>query len=513
MLRRAATVRGASGMAVATAVSRATGFLRTLAIAWALGATALGDAYNVANTAPNMIFQLAAGGVLSSSIVPVLARSRDDERRSSASALYGLVLLVAAIAAILVALAAPWVIRPLTAGATGRTEYDELAATATAWLRFFAPQVVAYALGVYAVAVMTYHRRLVLGAAASIATNVVTIVGAIAFVAAAGSRRPSLESTPDDAILLLGLATTAGVVTMTAIQLWGAHRVEPGLRPRIDLRHRAVRQLLTLAPWVTLYVVLNQIGLAVVTAMASSVRGGVSAYQWAFTVMQLPHAIVAVSITSAAFPRIAALAAEGRDPTQAAVNALASITRLLVPAAAILAVAAPTIGLAVVGRANDQLVAAAVVGFAASLVPFSLFQLATRTSYAFQDTKGPALVNIVVNVVNVAVNAAVLLVADSATTRLTGLALGHAASYVAGVPVLVVMLRRKRDVRLRLPGASARIALLTAAAAAVIATAVLRLFDPDSQAEAVAALAVAALFASLPLGAIWLTSKRSRRPA
>ena len=56
--------RASVGMAAGTAVSRGTGLLRTVALAWALGVSTLGDAYNTANTAPNMIFALTAGGAL-----------------------------------------------------------------------------------------------------------------------------------------------------------------------------------------------------------------------------------------------------------------------------------------------------------------------------------------------------------------------------------------------------------------------------------------------------------------
>lgn len=504
-------------MGLATAVSRATGFARTVALAWALGATALGDAYNVANTAPNMVFQLAAGGVLSSAVVPLLARARgDDERREAASVLYGLALAGGIVAMLLVLAAAPLVVAALTAGGAGRADHDEVVAVGTTWLRMFAAQVPAYALGVYGVAVMTFHRRLVLGAAASIATNIVTVAGVAGFVVIAG-RRPPVGAVDSGAVLFLGAATTIGVLAMAAAQLWGAHRSESGLVPKLRLRHPVTRAALRTAPWVVLYVAVNQAGLAVVTSMASTVEGGVSAYQWSFAVMQLPHAVVGVSLISAAFPRIAAAAAGGGDTSALLRTTVERMVPVLVAAAAVLAVLAPVIGAALVGPSGASLVAGGVIGFAAGLLPFSLFQLLTRTSYALADTRTPALVNVAVNAVNVGVNAAVLVLTAPGSRRVAGLALGHALSYVVGSVALAKRLKRvnvraavKADVALR--------ATLLAVVAGVAAIAGSNLGDRSSQSDALAATAAGAAAAVAAAGVAWALGRavlnaRGRRRA
>ena len=72
--------RATGVMAVGTVFSRGTGFVRTIAITAAIGTRQVGDAYNVANTTPNIIYDLLLGGVLTSVVVPVLVRaSKDDE--------------------------------------------------------------------------------------------------------------------------------------------------------------------------------------------------------------------------------------------------------------------------------------------------------------------------------------------------------------------------------------------------------------------------------------------------
>ncbi|MDX6208799.1 MAG: putative peptidoglycan lipid flippase, partial [Frankiales bacterium] len=57
-------------MATGTVVSRGTGLLRTVVIAGVIGSRGFGDAYNIANTLPNIIYELLLGGVLTSVVVP-----------------------------------------------------------------------------------------------------------------------------------------------------------------------------------------------------------------------------------------------------------------------------------------------------------------------------------------------------------------------------------------------------------------------------------------------------------
>ena len=91
--RRAATLplrTSAAYVAVGTGVSRVTGLLRFVALAWALGQTTLADSYNLANTTPNMLYDVVLGGVLSATFIPVfvdrLANKTEREAFDSISA-------------------------------------------------------------------------------------------------------------------------------------------------------------------------------------------------------------------------------------------------------------------------------------------------------------------------------------------------------------------------------------------------------------------------------------------
>src|SRR6266545_1132466 len=71
--------RNSAIMALGSMVSRVTGFLRTAALGAALGAAAVSDDYNLANTLPAMVYELLLGGVLAGVIVPLLMRARTTD--------------------------------------------------------------------------------------------------------------------------------------------------------------------------------------------------------------------------------------------------------------------------------------------------------------------------------------------------------------------------------------------------------------------------------------------------
>ncbi|MGH3544752.1 MAG: lipid II flippase MurJ, partial [Mycobacteriales bacterium] len=74
----AGVARHSSVMALGSLISRITGFARTAVIGAAIGAAVVGDSYQVANTLPNMVYELLLGGVLASVVVPLLVGARRD---------------------------------------------------------------------------------------------------------------------------------------------------------------------------------------------------------------------------------------------------------------------------------------------------------------------------------------------------------------------------------------------------------------------------------------------------
>ena len=130
-----ASIGRASGvMALGTIASRATGFLRTIAIAYAVGVAAVANAYNVANVAPNIIYDLLLGGILTSIVVPVLVRAARDDADGGvdfARSLLTLITITLGVAVIIGMVAAPLIIDLYLD--QGGAEHD-LAVTFLRWL-------------------------------------------------------------------------------------------------------------------------------------------------------------------------------------------------------------------------------------------------------------------------------------------------------------------------------------------------------------------------------------------
>src|SRR4051795_12283435 len=114
MAEQPRVMRTGRAMAMATVVSRVTGFVRTLAVVAALGlGTRLLDAYTAANVTPNTIYELVFGGALASVLVPLLVRTGDDDSIDDdlfAQRLLSLVVYGLSIVVMVTIIAAPFIV-------------------------------------------------------------------------------------------------------------------------------------------------------------------------------------------------------------------------------------------------------------------------------------------------------------------------------------------------------------------------------------------------------------------
>ncbi|HVN52530.1 MAG TPA: lipid II flippase MurJ, partial [Acidimicrobiales bacterium] len=296
----AGLVRSSGVVAVGTALSRVTGLLRTIITAIVLGTVGVGAAYNLANSTPNMIYDLLLGGVLSATLVPVLVANRehrDEEGTDAVLTVATVFLVVISVAAVLVA---PWIVHlyGLIAHAGSTPPSAEQEHLATLLLRLFAPQVLFYGLATLGTALLNANRRFAAAAFAPVVNNVLLIVVLLAAWWAMGHDTSVARVESDTTLLLLlGLGTTAGIAAM-ALVLWPAiTRAHIPVRWRFHPRHPTIRQVAGLSGWTLGYVVANQITLFVIMSLAFGTPGGggVSAWTYAYQFFQLPYGVFTVS--------------------------------------------------------------------------------------------------------------------------------------------------------------------------------------------------------------------------
>ena len=428
-------------MALGTIASRGTGMLRTIVIAAAIGSSGpLADAYNIPNAAPNAVYDLLLGGILTSVVVPLLVKAVKDDAATGEAYARRLLTIVAVLlgaATIVAVVAAPLVI-DVYGGFSGSQR-----ALAITFARYFLPQIFFYGMSAIIGAILNTRGRFAAPMWTPVLNNIVLIVTGAMFIAITHRHATALTSGEK---MLLGIGTTAGVVVQT-LALWPSLRASGfRFRPRWDWRGTGLGVAARLGGWVLVYVAMNQIGFAVVTQLGSAAgraatKHGVahgdtfSAYSYAYQLFQLPYAIVAVSVITALLPRMSGHAVEGRlaDLRRDLSTGLRMTAVAVVPATIALIVLAPQIADVVfrhhnIRPADARYIAWVMVAFAIGLVPFCVFQLLLRAFYSLRDTRTPALINVVATAVNIAADLllyAVLPVGD----RAVGLALGFSASY------------------------------------------------------------------------------------
>lgn len=491
--------RSTALMTALTLVSRLTGFVRVLLVAAVLGTTFLGNTYQSANTVPNLLFELFAAGVLQSVLIPSLVEHLDQGDRRQAEHVAGSVLGLAcaglAVLAAIGMLAAPWVMRVLVSGVGSAEVRADQVRLGTVLLWFFLPQVVLYAAGMMATAVLNATGRFALPVFAPVLSNVVVTASYGLFWVLRDGAAPSLDLSAAQT-LVLGGGTTLGVLALSALPVAAVARSGFSLRPRFDVRHPEVRRLGRMGGWAALYLACTQVLLGAVLVLANGVEGGVVAYQVAFTVFLLPHALFSLPVLTARFPGLsrAAVAGDGAGYARSVSSGVQAIAFFVLPAtAALVALARPLAEVTLFGESTGSAgqVAAAVAAFAPGLLGYGASLFLARALYATGDTRTPTLVHAAV----VAGGMAAMVVGAALAgpdDRITVLAGAHSAAYLAGAGALLVAVRR------RTPGGSGvhvgRPLVVTTAAAvlmSVVTWATSQPFDLPGRGGAVVALAVA----------------------
>jgi len=395
-------------MALGTVFSRATGFLRTIVLAAAIGTQLLGDAYQTANMVPFMIYDLLIGGLLASVFVPFLVKRRkldEDGGNRTEQRLVTLLLVGLLVITVVSVLIAEWFIRIYAGGFSG-AQYD----VSVIMARFLVLQI--FFIGASGLAGAMLNARNKFGAPmwAPVLNNVVIIGICLWFLAVAGpGQSPEDLMQNQEQIALLGLGTVLGQVLQASVLIWALAAAGFRWRPRLDLRGSGLGEAAGAASWMMLYIVVAQVGALVSTnvatragAMASeagSSGAGIAAYKFASMIFQLPYAIIAVSVITALLPRMSEHVAAGRkDQVRADFSRgfrLSSV--LIVPVSVAMIVFAVPFCVMIYARGSTSVEDAATIGhilmvFCLVLVPFTLFQLQMRVFYALGDTRTPALV-------------------------------------------------------------------------------------------------------------------------
>ena len=432
---RAGSLAKASGsMAVATLVSRATGFLRSIVLVWVVGAAATADAYNAANTLPNQVYELLVGGVLTSVLVPVLVRA--FERDSDGGERYTQQLLtvttVTLVAVTVLAVAGAPLLTGLVVGnSTGQAD----PALATAFAFLLLPQILCYGLAALLTAVLNARRRFAPGAWAPVLNNAV-LLGTFAWYRLLPGPGPGRHAAIDDPhVLVLGVGSTLGVAVQAVVLV--PFVVRGGLRLRWRWGwDRRMAEFGRLACWTVAYGLVSQVGVVVVSHIATDYVG-LTVYQLVWLLIQMPYGVIGFSLITAILPRMSGAAA--RNDHQAVIDDLSLATRscvvTMLPISVLLTVLGPAAGTALfsIGRGSGAAgqFGAALAWGAFGLLPYAVTLLQLRVFYAMRDARTPTVIVAVMIVVKIALALAVPHLLAPAHV-VYGLTFANSASMVIG---------------------------------------------------------------------------------
>jgi len=468
-------------MAAGTVVSRLTGFVRSALLLAVLGKSLDADLFATANTLPNSLYILVAGGVFNVVLVPQLVRamrSDDDGGEAFAQRVLSLgVLVLVGATAVLTALVPVLAHVVFSADLFG----PELAAqrgSAYALMWWCMPQVFFYGVFVLVGQVLNARERFGPMMWAPIVNNVVACASLAAFAGTWGASDDSAGfSTGQEAVL--GGGATLGIALQALVLVPYARAAGFRFRLRLDLRGVGMGHTLRLGAWTVGFVVANQVSFVLVTRLATgsstqaalegTTANGVAVYQGAFLVTQVPHAIITVSLVTATMPLLSRLAADRE--TARVRSEIASTMRLVLVAIAPVATALACLGsvLATALFSYGALdgatapVGDTLAAFAPGLALFTVHYLMLRGFYADEDTRTPFLLQLVVSGTNIA--AALSLTVGAPTDQVaTRLALAYGIAYLVGAVTSLLVLSRRlgglvdRDLAtylLRLAGACA----------------------------------------------------------
>jgi putative peptidoglycan lipid II flippase len=440
-------------MSAGTLVSRLTGFGRWAALAYAIGFTRLTDAYNLANTTPNIVFDLVLGGVLAATLIPVfvdrLARPGgtvrgEEEAWEAISSVVTLVTVLLVVLTVLFELVAPQLIQIYMVGVHTPAAAAEKNA-ATELLRMFAPQLALYGWIVLTTALLNTRRRFAAPMFAPILNNVVVIAVLVWVHHALHGMTVSDVDHHHFAFWLLGIGTTAGVLFQLLALLPALRGAGLHLRWRWDPGHEVVGRIVRLSGWTFGFVATNQVAFWVVLLLANRKAGDVSVYTTAYALFQFPYGIVAVSIMSAVQPDLAdSWARRAVDSFRDRVStALRAMTAIIVPATVgYVLLARPAVALVVrhgaAGAADSHRVATVTALLSVGLPGFCTYLLVIRAYQAMQDTRTPFFLYLLENGLNV-----VLAFAFYPSLGVRGLALALALAYTGAAVVALLDLRER----------------------------------------------------------------------
>lgn len=424
--------RSAVIVGLAFILSRILGLAREVILARQFGTGPEMDAYVSSFRIPDLLFLVVMAGSFGAAFIPVfgefLANGDQDRAWRLASAVLtwaGVGIVVLSAICFLLARPLMWIVAP---GFDAETED-----MAVNLMRILLLSPVFLGFGIAAKGILEAHHQFTLPALAPVFYNVAIIVGALYFV-------------PDYGIYAVGWAVIIGALGHFLIQVPGLIRAGIRFRPTLSRQVEGLSEVARLLGPRVIGLAAFQANFIAVNAFAStSDDAHVSALNYAWQLLMLPHGVLALSISTVVFPRLAALYSQrDNDAFRTTLDrTMRPLLFLSIPASVGLLLLREPIVRIIFERQNfdaasTALVVAPLAWFAIGLVGYALTEILTRVFYATRDTRTPVITGVLTMVLNLLLCG---LFIDSLSY--TGLALALSATTASEAVILLLFLRQR----------------------------------------------------------------------
>ncbi len=446
--------RSSAAMASGTLVSRVLGMVRGILLAAVMGLGLTGSTFTVANTLPNNLYQLIAGGILGAILVPQIAKaaSHDDGGDDFVNRLLTLSITLMAVATVVATALAPFLVRLYASSKWGGQEL----ALSTTFAVICLPQIFFYGLTALLGQVLNARGHFAAYMWTPVLANVIAIGGLLAFLARHLPRNAAAGAWTPQMVWLVAGTTTLGIAVQGLFLFIPLRRSGFHFRPTWGFRGVGLGAASRVAAWSFAAVGASQLGYVVTSQVlthadkVAEIRhvqsAGQAVYANAFLLFGLPHSMITMSLVTALFTRLSYSAQAGRteDVLHDFRRGLRMPAVLLVPitvGGVLLAPLATRVIFFGSARAGTDAIARVMAAMLLGLVPYGWNYLVQRVFYVYEDARTPFWLTVAITVVATGVNLVALTLPPQWVG--VGVGIGQSLSNALGAGLGFWLLRRR----------------------------------------------------------------------
>jgi putative peptidoglycan lipid II flippase len=430
MIQKARIGRATMILSGAFIASRILGLLRTSMFADVFGTGITSDAFLQAFLVPDLIFNIVAGGALSSAFIPIFTHYMIGERDEKtawhvASSALNLAIAIMMVLALLAIIFAPWLV-PLYNPGVPAVELSLIISLS----RIMFLQSIVLGGGVIITSILNAKQNFLQPAIGTVIYNVGLILGLVPGIFIVSHINTAHLTSAQVASTFLSHQTTAvyfatwgvviGALLQVAVQIPAIIKVGMRYQLSFDYHHPGVIQIgRQMVPrvvnaamlYVSTFVDRGLILVMVATLPLIDQSGHITQYYQALQLILLPLGIFGMALSTAAFPTLAENVTRGRfDRVRAIIqDTLRSILFMSIPS---------SVGLIVLGLPIIQVLlqhgaysldsaestSVPLAFFALGLVGLASVEILTRSFYAMRDSRTPVIVSIAQFILKIALS-------------------------------------------------------------------------------------------------------------